>query len=207
MSSKAACQKRIGRLFVISAPSGSGKTTLLRHLVRVEPGVQLSISATTRPARAGERNGRDYQFLSPRQFLQEVRRGKFFEHARILNHWYGTPRAPILRALKSGRDVLLGVDIQGARSIRRSGFPSTTIFILPPSLAVLRKRLHRRGTETPAQIAARLKLARRELAQMPRYDYAVVNDRLADAIGQIRSILTAERCRTKVSEARRECST
>ena len=197
MSSKPARAKRGGRLFVLSAPSGSGKTTLLRHLVNVEPRAALSISATTRPARHGEKHGLDYWFMSSKRFLDGVRRGDFFEHARILNEWYGTPRAPILKALKKGRDVLMGVDIQGARSVRRSGFPATTIFILPPSLAVLKERLYKRGTETPKQIEARLKLARRELAEMPRYDYAVVNDRLAEAVSQVRAILTAERCRTK----------
>jgi guanylate kinase len=195
-------KKRTGRLFVLSAPSGSGKTTLLRHLKKLEPKAVLSLSATTRRARAGERHGRDYLFLTHKRFMDWVRKGEFFEHAKILDRWYGTPRGPVMRALKSGRDVLLGVDIQGARSIRRSGVPVTTIFIVPPSLSELKKRLTKRGTETPAQIAARLKLARREMAEMKRYDYAVVNDRLTDAVHQICAILSAERCRVRKSEAR-----
>jgi len=150
---------------------------------------------TTRPPRAGERQGRDYWFVSGSEFARARKRGTFLECARILKHWYGTPRRPIERALRSGQNVLLGVDIQGARQIRRSGLPVTTIFLLPPSLAVLQERLRRRGTETPSQIRARLKLARRELAQVKGYDYAVVNDRLRDAIAAAKTILKAERFR------------
>src|SRR5262245_45282254 len=134
MSNKRQRGKRHGKLVVISAPSGSGKTTLMRALLKTEEGIALSISATTRRPRPGERHGRDYWFFKKERFLSGVKRGEFFEHARILNEWYGTPRKPIERALKAGRDVLLGVDIQGARQIRRGRFPVVTIFILPPSL-------------------------------------------------------------------------
>lgn len=150
---------------------------------------------TTRPPRPGEKNGRDYWFVSRSQFERARKRKAFLECARILEQWYGTPRQPVERALRAGRDVLLGVDIQGARQIRASGLPATTIFLLPPSFAVLRQRLRRRGTETPPQIRARLRLARRELAQMERYDYAVVNDRLSEAIETVQAILKAEKCR------------
>lgn len=155
---------------------------------------------TTRPPRAGERQGRDYQFVSPSEFARARRRGLFLECARILNHWYGTPKAPIERALASGRDVLLGVDIQGARQIRKYGLPVTTIFLLPPSLTVLQGRLRRRGTETPGEIRARLKLARRELAQVKHYDYAVVNDHLKEAIAAVKAIVKAERFRVNPNQ-------
>ena len=195
--------KRRGRLFVLSAPSGSGKTTILGVLLKDKEAASSfgrpvrSISMTTRPPRAGERNGRDYRFVSLAQFSQARRRGEFLEQARILRHWYGTPRGPIERALEAGQDVLLGVDVQGARQIRCSGLPVTTIFLLPPSFGVLRERLERRGTESAAQIRARLRLARSELAQMRHYDYAVVNDRLRDAIDVVKAILKAERYRVE----------
>lgn len=117
------------------------------------------------------------------------------ECARILGRWYGTPRHPVEEAVRAGKMVLMEIDIQGARAVRRSGLPVTSIFLLPPSMRTLGERLHRRGTETPAQIRDRLLLARRELAQIKRYDYAVVNDRLEEAIGCVKAILKAERCR------------
>ena len=163
----------------------------------MEPKVKLSVSATTRSPRPGERHGKDYWFFSRERFEKGIHRGEFFEYAKILDQRYGTPRAPIEKALKAGKDVFLGVDIQGARQIRQSGFPVSTIFLLPPSFSVLKERLKRRGTETPRQIAARLRLAKRELAEMEHYDYAVVNDSLPDAIETVRAILKAEHCRSK----------
>jgi guanylate kinase len=179
---------------VLSAPSGSGKTTVLEHLLKAEPGAGRSVSMTTRPPRRGERPGRDYRFITPTIFAREKAKGNLLECARILGHWYGTPLAPIRRALRQGQDVLLGIDIRGATQIRRTGLPVTTIFLLPPSLSALRQRLRRRGTETPAQIRARLKLALRELKEVKRFDYAVVNDSLPEAIASVRAILRAHRC-------------
>ncbi len=191
--------RRCGRLLVLSAPSGSGKTTILNALVKLHRQAVRSVSMTTRPPRPGEKNGRDYWFVSRTQFERVRAQKAFLEYARILEHWYGTPRRPIERALKAGRDVFLGVDIQGARQIRESGLPVTTIFLLPPSFIALRERLKRRGTETPDQIRARLRLARRELAELKHYDYAVVNDRLGEAIETVQAILKAERCRVNHS--------
>lgn len=179
----------------MSAPSGSGKTTILEAIRKSDPRVVRSISVTTRPPRAGERHGRDYWFVSKTQFARRKKERMFLECARILTHWYGTLLAPVERALRSGRDVLLDLDIQGARQIRRSGLPATTIFLLPPSFAVLRERLKRRGTESSAQIQARLRLARRELAELQHYDYAVVNDRLEEAVVAVKTIVRAERFR------------
>ena len=186
-----------GRLFVLSAPSGSGKTTILSAILKLQPRAVRSVSMTTRPPRPGEKHGRDYWFVDRTQFERTRAQNGFLECARILEHWYGTPRRPIEMALKAGRDVLLGVDIQGARQIRQSRLPAATIFLLPPSFAALRERLKRRGTETPDQIRARLRLARRELAELKQYDYAVVNDRLAEAIETVRAILKAEKCRMR----------
>jgi guanylate kinase len=156
-----------------------------------------SISATTRPPRAGERHGKDYFFISRAQFRRGIARGKFLEHARVLRNWYGTPKGPIEKALRAGKDVLLGIDIQGARQIRRGRLPATTVFLLPPSLQVLRQRLRQRATETPAQIRERLRLARKELKEVEKYDYAVVNDRLRYAVAAVEAILRAERHRSK----------
>lgn len=186
-----------GRLFVLSAPSGSGKTTLLYALLKRDRNLIRSVSATTRPPRSGERDGRDYWFFEEAQFQRGRRQGKFLEHARILQNWYGTPRGPIEKALRAGRDVLLGIDIQGARQIRRSRLPVTAVFLLPPSLKILRERLMRRGTESPGQIRDRLSLARKELREVKRYDYAVVNDRLKKAVAAVEAIIRAERHRVK----------
>ena len=164
---------------------------------RAQPRLIQSISMTTRLPRSGERNGSDYRFVSRRQFEAAIRKRQFLEHARILGEWYGTPKSPIERAIRAGRDVLLGVDIQGARQIRAGRFPTTTIFLLPPSLDTLRRRLKSRGTESRVQIRSRLRLARRELREVRRYDYAVINDRLQDAIGLIQAIMKAEKHRVK----------
>lgn len=194
-------KKRPGRLFVLSAPSGSGKTTVLARLIQSKGPVVRSISATTRPPRWGEKHGRDYYFLTDAEFKRGIRRKGFLECARILGHGYGTPRAAVERNLRAGRDVALCIDIQGARQVRRSGLPVTTIFLVPPSLKVLRERLRRRGTEKPSQVRSRLKLARRELREAGRYDYTVVNNRLDETVEAVRTILKAEKFR--VSAKRR----
>lgn len=190
-------EKRPGRLFVLSAPSGSGKTTVLARLMEGKRPIVRSVSVTTRLPRRGERDGRDYFFLTQAEFEQGIRRGEFLEHARVLGYRYGTPRAAVERHLRAGKDVVLCIDIQGARQIRRSGLPATTVFLVPPSLKVLQERLRRRGTEGPAQMRARLRLARRELREVGRYDYAVVNDRLEEAVEAVRTILRAERFRVR----------
>ena len=189
---------RPGWLFVLSAPSGSGKTTVLSALMN-GGGLRLvrSVSATTRRPRRGERRGRDYRFFSRKAFERKIAQRAFLEHARVLDHWYGTLRRPVEQALRRGRNVLLGLDIQGARQLRRSGLPLTTVFLLPPSLKVLEQRLRGRGTETAGQIRQRLKLARRELKEVRRYDYAVVNDRLEKAVQAVEAIIRAEQFRVR----------
>ena len=186
-----------GLLFVLSAPSGSGKTTLMERLLKLDPRLVRSVSITTRASRPGERHGREYLFVTPAQFAAQRRRGALLEDAQVLHHWYGTPRRFIEAAWRRGRDVLLGIDVQGARQIKRSGYPAVAIFIQAPTLVTLRDRLRHRGTETEAQVRARLALARRELRCVPEYDYVVVNDRLDDAVAQLRAIIAAERCRVR----------
>lgn len=190
-------KKQPGRLFVLSAPSGSGKTTVLARLIQRKGPIVRSISATTRTPRPGEKNGRDYYFLSRAQFDRDIRRKAFLEHARILGYGYGTPRLAVERHLRAGKNVVLCIDIQGARQVRSSGLGVTTVFLVPPSLKVLQERLRRRGTERPAQVRARLKLAHRELREAGRYDYAVVNDRLEETVEAVRTIIRAERFRVR----------
>ena len=190
-------KRRTGLLLVLSAPSGSGKTTLMAHLLKGDPTLVRSVSVTTRAPRKGERQGREYFFVSPGQFAEARRRGALLEYAQVLHQWYGTPRQFIDVARRRGRDVLLGIDVQGARQLRRSGYPAVSVFIQPPGLGVLRQRLTRRGTETSAQIRARMALAKRELTCVPEYDYVVINDRLDEALTQLRAIITAERCRVR----------
>ena len=190
-------KKAPGRLFIVSAPSGTGKTTVVNLLMKADSRFMRSISMTTREPRGPEKNGRDYWFVSRAYFEKQIRRSAFLEYARVLGHFYGTPKAPIAQALKKGQNVLLGIDIQGARQVRRSGLLLTTIFLLPPSLAVLERRLKKRGTETSRQIAQRLRLARKELESVRQYDYAVVNERLDEATEAIRTIIRAQRYRVQ----------
>ena len=185
------------RLFILSAPSGAGKTTLVRQLLRRVPRLVHSVSMTTRPPRNGERHGRDYLFVTPAAFASQRRRGGLLECARVHGHWYGTPRQAVRRAQASGNDVLLSIDVQGARQVRRRAADSVSIFILPPSLESLRHRLQQRRTEAPDQIRARLRLARRELRAAPGYDYVVVNDDFQRALSQLQAIIVTEHCRTR----------
>ncbi len=188
--------RRTGKLFVVSSPSGGGKTTIVGVLLGQARGLVRSVSATTRPPRAGERHGSHYRFVSERQFQRLRRTGQLLEWAPVHGAHYGTPRAPVERILAGGCDVVLSIDVQGARQIRRRfGARAVLIFLLPPSLAVLRQRLMRRRTEPLAIIRKRLASAKRELACVGWYDYAVVNDRVAKAVAQVRAIVEAERLR------------
>lgn len=195
--------RRPGRLFILSAPSGAGKTTLVKQLLRRVPGVVHSVSLTTRLPRPGERQGRDYYFVTPDVFVSQRRRNSLLECARVHGQWYGTPRRPIARALASGCDALLSIDVQGARQVRRRMAGSVSIFVLPPSLASLRRRLQRRRTERPEQIRARLRRARREMRAAAGYEYVVVNDDVQRALAQLQAIVMAERCRRRRVTRRR----
>jgi len=179
-----------GRLFVISSPSGGGKTTVVNHLQRKLPRLVRSVSVTTRVPRRGEQPGRDYHFVSPRAFEQLKRSGRLLEWAQVHGASYGTPKRPILHALAHGRDMLLSIDVQGARQVRRAlGKRAVLVFLVPPSLEELRRRLTRRRTETAEAIRRRLTVARRELVCARWYDYRIVNDRLADTVRQVGALM------------------
>jgi guanylate kinase len=183
-----------GRVFVISSPSGGGKTTVIQRLRRRVPRLARSISVTTRPPRRGERDGQDYRFVSEPAFRRLRRSGELLEWARVHEAYYGTPRSAVLGALAGDKDVILSIDVQGARQIRRAlGMRAVLIFLMPPSLQDLRQRLVRRRTETPASIRRRLAAARREVACALWYDHCVVNDRLEQTVAAVRAIIVGQR--------------
>ena len=181
---------RPGRVFVISSPSGGGKTTVVRRLLRRRSGLARSRSVTTRLPRPGERQGRDYQFVSPAAFRRLRRSGALLEWASVHGAYYGTPKPPVMRALAKGRDIVLSIDVHGARQVRRAlGCRAVLIFLLPPSMRDLRRRLTGRRTETAAAIRRRLAAAKRELACASWYDYTVVNDRLDQTVNTVGAIV------------------
>jgi guanylate kinase len=180
-----------GRLFILSAPSGAGKSTLGRLLRQRLPELTYSVSTTTRPPRPGEREGRDYFFVDPERFRQGIAAGEWAEWAEVHGNYYGTSRVFIDGAMAAGRDVLLDIDVQGAAQILERYPEAVTIFIMPPSMEVLRQRLEGRGTEAEAVIARRLADAREEMACRDRYRHVVVNDRLEEALEALLGILTA----------------
>lgn len=179
---------RRGRLVVISGPTASGKSTLWRRLVQ-RPGVAFSVSATTRAPRHGERDGVDYRFVTRAEFERRIQAGEFLEWARVHDQLYGTLRGQVEAALAAGRDILLEIDVQGARQLRGCGLPILTIFVLPPSLEVLERRLRARGTEDEGEMGRRLAVARQELAQAPDYDHRVVNDDVDRMVAEVEALL------------------
>jgi guanylate kinase len=188
---------RRGLLLVISAASGAGKSTLCRRLLRCRRDLQFSVSVTTRMPRPGEVDGKDYFFVSEAAFHAMRRRGDLLEWAVVHGHHYGTPRGFLNRTLHSGRNVLLDIDVQGAMQVKRRFPEAVLVFITTPSFNDLEKRLRGRRSESEAQIRRRLADARRELKSLPRYDYHVVNDRIADACKRLDAILTAEAMRIR----------
>ena len=186
---------RRGILFIVSAPSGAGKTTLIKKLLKIFPEIALSVSCTTRSRRPRERPGRDYHFVSEKRFAAVRARKGFAEWARVHGALYGTPRAPLERAMRRGRDMLLDIDVQGARKIKRLYPDAVSVFVMPPSWRVLEERLAGRGTDGRGTIRRRLENARREIREIVRYDYVVVNSDLAAAVESAKAIVTAERQR------------
>jgi guanylate kinase len=187
--------RRTGSVLVISAPSGSGKSTLVRRLLASVPGLVFSVSYTTRSRRAGERNGRDYFFVSEARFKRLAAAGEFAEWAQVHGYFYGTSRRQIRRAQAAGRDVLLDIDVQGHGQVRRRLPEAVSVFLLPPSYRELQRRLRRRHSDSPQVIRRRLSVAKREIRRWREYDYVVVNDRLARAAGALGSIIEAARHR------------
>ncbi len=181
-----------GRLFVLSGPSGVGKSTVLGGVRRALPDLWYSVSATTRRPRPGERDGVNYFFLTPETFAELVAAGDMLEHAHFAGHHYGTPRAAVEQRLSAGRDVLLEIDVQGARQVRSVpglGAEAVMIFLAPPSFDELTRRLAGRGTETADVIAARLRAAEDELAAKPEFDHVVVNTSVGDAVAGLVSLM------------------
>ncbi|HTW89741.1 MAG TPA: guanylate kinase [Candidatus Binataceae bacterium] len=187
---------RRGIIFIVSAPSGAGKTTISRAALKSIAGLEASISLTTRAPREGEADGVDYHFVSDEEFTRRCQAGELAEWARVFDSSYGTPRAPLERAVAEGRDLLLDIDIQGARQLRQSYLADTaTIFVLPPSFAELEERLRRRGTETEEAIQRRLQQARGEARAFPEYDYLIINADRDESLGLLAAIVGGERLR------------
>ncbi|PZX17563.1 guanylate kinase [Palleronia aestuarii] len=188
---------RRGLLIILSSPSGAGKTTLARRLMAWDPTLRFSVSATTRPPRPGEVEGREYYFRDREGFMAMVERGQMLEHAEVFQHLYGSPAAPVEAAIGAGRDVLFDVDWQGGQQIRASalGKHTLSIFILPPSMRELERRLRQRGQDSAEVIAARMKKSRDEISHWPEYDYVLINDDLERTEDRLRTIVSAERLR------------
>jgi guanylate kinase len=182
-----------GQLFVVSAPSGAGKSTIIRSVLADRPKLKFSVSCTTRPMRHEEVPGKDYHFISREEFLRGIQSERFLEWAEVHGRFYGTDRRPIEKWIKAGHDVLLDIDVQGARLVK-CAYPSIrTIFILPPSMQVIEERLRGRATETEDQLAVRVAAARREVLESPWYDYIIINDDLQEAIEDLKAIVRAGR--------------
>jgi guanylate kinase len=182
----------VARVFVITGPSGVGKGTLIRGLMQRIPQLQLSVSATTRPARPGERDGHDYHFLDPDEFERRVRAGDFVEHADYAGRRYGTLRSELDGRVGAGVPVVLEIEVQGARQVRAAMPEALQVFIAPPSPAALRERLTARGTDDAAEVERRLRVAEHELQAQPEFAHVVVNDRLDDALAELSQIVAGE---------------
>src|SRR5712671_3992977 len=205
--------ERRGLMFVLSSPSGAGKTTLSRMLVAETPALQMSVSATTRPMRRGEVDGKDYYFVDQSRFEAMIANGELLEWATVFENRYGTPRAPVEAALAAGQDVLFDIDWQGTQQLRsRSPSDVVSVFILPPSARALEQRLHTRAQDSDEIIRGRMKKAGDEMSHFDAYDYIVVNDNIGIAFEAVRSILRAEQLKRErqvglsgfVSELRRQ---
>jgi guanylate kinase len=184
---------RTGLLFIVSAPSGCGKTTIVERAIEQTPHLRRSRSYTSRGPRQGEVDGVDYNFISRERFEAMVAVGEFLEWADVFGNLYGTSAADTNRILASGTDLVLVIDVQGARKVRRLGLEATAIFVMPPSLEVLERRLRHRDKDSEAAIRQRLETARHEIGAFPEYDFVVVNDELGAAVDRVRGIVLARR--------------
>ncbi|MFC6759828.1 guanylate kinase [Sulfitobacter porphyrae] len=189
--------ERRGLLVILSSPSGAGKSTLARRLMAWDASLKFSVSATTRVPRKGEVEGKDYFFVSEENFRKWVKEGELLEHAHVFGNNYGSPRGPVQEAIEAGRDVLFDIDWQGAQQIQKSALGSHTlsIFILPPSILELRRRLISRGQDTDETIAKRMRKSWDEISHWDGYDYVIVNDDLTETEEKLKTIIRAERMR------------
>ncbi|WP_420858870.1 guanylate kinase [Marivivens marinus] len=190
-------QTRRGLLIILSSPSGAGKSTLSRHLREWDPDISFSVSATTRAPRDGEVNGQDYHFLTEDDFKRQVAEGEMLEHAHVFGNFYGSPKGPVKAAIDAGRDVLFDIDWQGAQQIRNSdlGRHTLSIFILPPSIAELHRRLVSRAQDSDEVIAKRMQKSWDEISHWDGYDFVLVNDDLEATDAQLKTIVSATRLR------------
>jgi guanylate kinase len=186
---------KVGRLYVISAPSGTGKTTLLKRVMKELPEMKFSVSYTTRPSRSGEKNGVDYHFVSRDEFQRMIQTGEFAEWTEVHGSLYGTSRAHLDEYLSRDVDVILDIDTEGAAQIHQRYPQGVYIFILPPGMEDLKERLTRRGSETQEMIDLRLRNASKEIERMDQYEYIVINEQIEEAVGRIKAIIVAERCK------------
>ena len=189
-------QKEKGNLVVISGPSGVGKGTVCRALLAQDESLVLSVSATTRQARPGEKDGREYFFYTPEKFAALAEKKAFLEWAPVFGNYYGTPLPYVQEVLAQGRDCLLEIDVQGALQVKAKWPLGIFIFLVPPSNEALVQRIVQRGTESKAEVQQRLKQAEKEMAHLGEYDYVVVNDFVPQAVEKLKAIILAERCRT-----------
>lgn len=186
-----------GLLIVLSGPSGSGKGTVLKEVMQQDDNIFLSVSATTRSPRPGEENGVHYYFLTKEQFEAEIAQDGMLEHATYCENYYGTPKKPVFDRLEQGQNVILEIEVQGAMQVLKEYKDAVSVFIMPPSLAVLRKRLIGRQTEQIEVVEKRLETALGEMKQADKYDYIVVNDALEDAVEEVKAIIAAEKIKTE----------
>lgn len=189
--------KNLGKLFIISGPSGAGKGTICKNLIanRGENNITLSISMTTRQMREGEVNGTHYYFASEKEFLERAENGGFLEYAKVYGNYYGTPKQEVENKLINGIDVILEIDIQGAMNVKKVYPNGIFIFILPPSMSILKKRLTERGTDSKDVINMRLSQTLNELSYLKEYDYIVINGDLKEAVNRVEAIVIAEHCK------------
>jgi guanylate kinase len=190
-------EKGLGLIFIISAPSGTGKTTLVKEVMKQIPGLQFSVSFTTRLPRANEKEGEDYHFVSHSVFQKMVEGNEFLEWAEVLKNHYGTPRPDMKKLEAEGVDLLLDIDPQGAKKVLKAIDRPVLIYLLPPSLKVLRERLMNRGVDSLEMIKFRLSNARRDMEEAPGYHYVIVNHRMEETVETLKSIILAERCRRR----------
>lgn len=188
--------RREGIIFILSAPSGTGKTTLVKGLRAIYPAIKLSVSSTTRVRREGEVHGRDYYFVDAEKFARMKANGDFAEWAKVHGFFYATPRRPLDQCVREGRDILLDIDVQGAKKIKRKYPRAVSIFLLPPSWRELQRRLARRGTDGKEIIRRRLVNARGEIAEIIKYDYYIVNREVRTSVNLLKAIVEAERAKT-----------